>query len=298
MSRQRALSLRGSTKTQHGCDQLTWNVAKIFQALLVAVGLVAFLLAPSNVAQAELLVYIKVGSNTLTIEDNKTNDSDGDTSAIVVDTTLLNTYFSAQDVTFSSNFLVLVDTPYDDIVSSWTKRITFQYEVVNNSGSSSQTVEVIATYRGANIFPSEPGFDRNMYLNASGNFENPTTPVTDPTVAKFAAIFDQNETSVSQSGNYTDSSVNPYVIGQDAGWSETWGAPTYNALRDGDTPTQIVQGAVDGLYSFMLASSVTLAPGDTFNTSAEASFLVPEPASVAMWGFGAVIVLKRLRRKK
>jgi hypothetical protein len=50
MSRPRALSLRGSTKTQHGCDQLTWNVAKISQFLLVAIGLVAFLLAPSNVA--------------------------------------------------------------------------------------------------------------------------------------------------------------------------------------------------------------------------------------------------------
>lgn len=238
-----------------------------------------------------------MGSNTLTVEDNETNDADGNVGSIIVNSTFLNPYFSAQDITFSSNFLVLVETPFDDSVLSWTKRLSYQYEVVNDSTTSSQTVEVIATYRGANVGPSEPGFDRNMYLNASGTFENETTPVTDPTVAKFAAIFDQNESSTSQSGNYTDSSSNPYAIGQDAGWGIS-GAPVYNALRDGDIPVQIVQGAEDGLYSFMLASTVTLAPGDRFDTAAEASFLVPEPASVAMWGFGSIIALKRLRRKK
>lgn len=293
-----ALGVRGTANTQHGCNWSTWTGGTSLRILLSVVVLVTSFLMPWNLCQAELMVYIKVGTHVFEVSDGDADDTSPLTDDIIVDFGTLNSYFQDEGVTFSSNMIIFSQVVYDeDNLQSWIRTLSFQWAVTNDSTTNPQTVEVIATFKGANIGPSLPGFDRTMFLNASGNFGTEEDPATDPTLAKFAAIFDTDQTVENQNGNYLDSSLNPYAIGQDAGYG-LFNGPTYSALRNGLTPTQIVNGDVDGMYSLMLASRVTLDPLQLFDTSAEASFLVPEPASFAMWGLGAAIALKRLRRKK
>ena len=286
MLMKRGSSCRERARVSQGCGRCWGRILPTKFVLMTALVLATVGLS-TPIAKGDLMLYISDGTNSLTIDDDDSFDSDLTTNTMLLDIGLVEGVFSGWD--FGAFFNVF--SSLQDIGGIPTQVLNLEFTATNISDSV-KNLEVLASFTGDNgsAQPSTISFFGGARTNqASVEYT-------------FVGAYSQNDADTFYTNGYVDEyGPTQYVLTASPSLTQDPFDPSpENLVLDlGGVPSKEIVS--NSTYALTYGVRITdLAPDKYFSTASELDYVLPEPASVVTWsviGLGLLRLRRRNSRK-